>query len=174
MAQGLDGRHRDENGQVDCRKTRRHSDKYASQAQLSGTATILQLRVVRRTQEQACRKSKASCCARFAASEEGFTVAKWADYLISAVQYNQGETHIDYVKEHIDKGDSVGAATVSARSTVVSRIKTGTTYVTVTMNSENKYVKGASVEVITVDGVEYIKTVADSTKKDNLGELPRF
>lgn len=101
-------------------------------------------------------------------------MAKWADYLISAVQYNLSETHIDYVKEHIDKGDSVAAATVSARSTVMSRIKTGKTYVTVTMNSENKYVKGASVEVITVDGVEYIKTVADSTKKDNLGELPRF
>ena len=86
-------------------------------------------------------------------------MAKWADYLISAVQYNQGETHIDYVKEHIDKGDSVAAATVSARSTVVSRIKTGTTYVTVTMNSAQAIPEPALQPPVSVEGTVKVSVV---------------
>jgi hypothetical protein len=30
------------------------------------------------------------------------------------------------------------------------------------------------MKTITIDGVKYIKTVADRTTKDNLGALPRF
>jgi hypothetical protein len=33
---------------------------------------------------------------------------KWADFLISAVRYNQEGTNIDAVKLHEDKGETVG------------------------------------------------------------------
>ena len=32
---------------------------------------------------------------------------KWADYLISAVQYNIQHTHIVTVRHHLDMGDNV-------------------------------------------------------------------
>ncbi len=99
---------------------------------------------------------------------------KWADYLISEVQYNEEETHIVNVKSHVDEGEKVGAGTVTSRSTVISRIEGGNTYKTITKGSDEKWHQGASVQVITIEEVKYIKTVADNTKKDNLGSLPTF
>jgi hypothetical protein len=99
---------------------------------------------------------------------------RWADYLISQVQYNTAETHIVKVLSHIDNGDSVGAGTEETRQTVVTRLNSGSTYMTITMGKDQKWHKGAAVEIITIDDVKYIKTVADNTKKDNLGSLPRF
>jgi predicted thioesterase len=75
---------------------------------------------------------------------------------------------------HVDNGESVGTGTEVTRQTVVDRIEGGSTYMTITKNSDGKWHKGAQVQIITVDSVKYIKTVADSTKKDNLGSLPRF
>lgn len=99
---------------------------------------------------------------------------KWADYLISQVQYDVEETHIVKVLSHIDSGDSIGPGTEVRRQTVVDRIEGRSTYMTITKNADGKYQKGAAVRVITVDGTKYIKTVPDNTKKDNLGSLPRF
>jgi hypothetical protein len=98
---------------------------------------------------------------------------KWADYLISQVRYNSAGTHIEKAMSHVDNGDSVGVGTEVTRQTVVTRLESGSTYATIT-KSDGKWHKGASVYVITVEGVKYIKTVADNTKKDNLGDLPRF
>jgi len=100
---------------------------------------------------------------------------KWADYLISAVQYDPTESHIEKVKAHTDNGDTVGVASVVSRSTVVQNIESGITYATITKDATNqKWLRGADVGVISVDGEKYIRTDRDRTKKDNLGQLPRF
>lgn len=101
-------------------------------------------------------------------------MAKWADYLVSAVRYNHQETHIDMVRSHEDKGDSVGAAVDTPRSTVVSRLASGSTFATITKSTDGKWQRGEDVRAITIDGEKYIRTDANRVKKDNLGELPRF
>jgi hypothetical protein len=98
---------------------------------------------------------------------------KWADYLISAVQYNYAGTHIAKVRRHPDNGDTIGNSTDVLRSSVVSQLEAGTTFATITKDG-TKWILGASVEVITVEGEKYIRTDRDKTRKDNLGELPRF
>lgn len=98
---------------------------------------------------------------------------KWADYLISAVQYDYAGTHIAKVRRHPDNGDSVGNSTEVLRSSVVSQLEAGTTFSTITMVG-TQWILGASVEVITVGGEKYIRTDRDKTTKDNLGDLPRF
>ncbi len=61
------------------------------------------------------------------------------------------------------------------RSSVVNLLDADKTFATITKDSTNsKWVQGANVEVITVDGEKYIRTDRDKTKKDNLGQLPRF
>jgi hypothetical protein len=105
---------------------------------------------------------------------KGIIMPKWADYLISQVQYSEDETHIVNVMSHVDNGESVSAGSVVSRGTVVSRIDSGNTYKTITKGTDGKWQEGAAVQVITIDSVKYIKTVADNTKKDNLGSLPRF
>lgn len=99
---------------------------------------------------------------------------KWADYLISAVRYNQEETHIVKVRSHRDNGDSVGPASEIERMTVVSRLDDGYTYATIYTGSNGKWRLGANVRKVVIDGHSYIRTDADRIKQDNLGELPRF
>jgi hypothetical protein len=99
---------------------------------------------------------------------------KWADYLISAVRYNAQETHIDKVRAHPDNGESVGSGTAVERLTVVSRLDDGYTVVTIYKGSDDKWRRGATVRKVIIDGNSYIRTDADKTKADNLGNLPRF
>ena len=99
--------------------------------------------------------------------------AKWADYLISAVQYNQAETHIVKVRTRVDNGDTVGAQEEMLRSRVVSLIEAGYSFCTI-YASDGKWTKGAEVHTVTVNGVKYIRTDRDATARDNLGSLPRF
>jgi hypothetical protein len=99
---------------------------------------------------------------------------KWADYLISAVRYNDEETHIDQVRAHVDEGDNAGSATTTARSTVVERLEPGYTFVTIYKGSNDRWQKGAQVRVVVIDDEKFIRTDADATKADNLGNLPTF
>lgn len=101
-------------------------------------------------------------------------MAKWADYLISAVSYHSKHTHIDQVKAHVDSGDTVAAGKIYSRSTVVDAIKNGKTFCTIIKNSGEKWVKGQDVFVIKIKGTSYIKTVDNSTEADNLENLPEF
>lgn len=101
-------------------------------------------------------------------------MAKWADYCISAVRYNVERTHIVKVKVHADTGDSIGNATDWARSDVVSAIESGKTFVTITRTSDEKWSKGEDVRPVTINGVKYIRTDANSKASDNLGNLPEF
>ncbi|MBD3375764.1 DUF3892 domain-containing protein [candidate division KSB1 bacterium] len=101
-------------------------------------------------------------------------MAKWADYCISAVRYDEDETHIDKVKVHEDKEDSIGSASEWTRSSVASKIDSGNTFVTITKNSDDKWNKGEDVHIIKVNEKKYIRTDANKKESDNLGDLPTF
>jgi hypothetical protein len=101
-------------------------------------------------------------------------MAKWADYCISAVRYDADDKHIEKVKVHPDNGDTIGAASEESRSTVVDRIEAGNSFVTIVKNKEKKWNKGEDVRIITVNSKKFIRTDANKTESDNLGELPTF
>lgn len=101
-------------------------------------------------------------------------MAKWADYGISAVRYNSEHTHIVRVRAYPDTGESLGSLVEFERTTVVAKIKAGTTFVTIVLGADGKYRKGQPVYIIKVNGVEYIKTVDNGLPGDNLENLPEF
>ena len=102
-------------------------------------------------------------------------MTKWADYCISAVRYDEDETHIVKVKVHADKGETVGSASEWKREDVVSAIERGNTFITILENADGKkWEKGQEVHVIKVDGKKYIRTDKNSTASDNLENLPEF
>ncbi|MCK9345050.1 MAG: DUF3892 domain-containing protein [Candidatus Pacebacteria bacterium] len=101
-------------------------------------------------------------------------MAKWADYCVSAVRFNSAHTHIDKLRVHPDNGETIGASTDYARADIVAAIKKGTTFVTITKSSEGKWIKGQSIYIIKVNGVEYLKTVDNGKAADNLDNLPEF
>jgi len=74
-------------------------------------------------------------------------VAKWADFLISAVRYNAKHTHIEKVKVHEDLGDSVGNVGEFTRPSIVGNIKNGSSYVTIFKTADGKWSKGQDVRI---------------------------
>lgn len=98
---------------------------------------------------------------------------KWADYLISAVRY-EDDQHIDCVKVRRDLGDKVGKGSVQKRSWVVSKIESGNSFITIFKNEEGKWRKGQDVHIVPVNGKKFIRTDRNKVEADNLGELPKF
>jgi hypothetical protein len=107
------------------------------------------------------------------AKAKGWGMAKWADYGISKVRYNEKHQHIVKVKARVDNGDSIGPPTEMTRETVVKKLKDGETFVTIPLK-DGKFTKGEDVRIVKVNGVEYIRTDQNQKESDNLGELPEF
>jgi len=101
-------------------------------------------------------------------------MAKWADYLISAVRYNSEHTHIIDLMAHEDTGESISAGKEYSRQAIIDGIKNGTTFVTIYKNDLAEYNKGQKVYVVNVNGVRYLKTVDNGKEEDNLENLPEF
>jgi hypothetical protein len=101
-------------------------------------------------------------------------VAKWADYVITDVKFNEKHTHIDKVKARKDSGETLESAQEYARQIVVKAIDNGTTFATAFKTNDGKWKKGEEVFVIEINGANYIKTKRDNTPKDNLDNLPEF
>jgi hypothetical protein len=103
-------------------------------------------------------------------------MAKWADYLISAVKYEETNTtrHISQVRVHVDNGETVETGSVWSRKEVMNKLDNGLTFMTIITNAKGDWAKGASVFKIEEFGDYYIKTKPDKTKKDNLESLPEI
>lgn len=65
------------------------------------------------------------------------SMAKWADYGISAVRYNAAHTHINRVRAHPDNGDTIGAAVEYERAVIVKAIKDGYSFITIVSSGGN-------------------------------------
>ena len=101
-------------------------------------------------------------------------MAKWADYGISKVRYDPTHSHIVAVLVHEDTGTAITTGVETTRMTVVNRIDGGSTFVTIRLTSESAWQRGADVAVVTIEEQKYIRTDANKTKSDNLGDLPEL
>lgn len=102
------------------------------------------------------------------------TSQKWADFTISAVSYNAEKEHIEKVTTMIDNGENLGSPEIVARSTVVSNLERGFSYVTIYKSNDGKWKRGDNVEVVIINNNKFIRTDGNRIAKDNLGELPEF
>ena len=100
-------------------------------------------------------------------------MTKWADYLVIAVQYGSNSDSITNVKVKADYGDTTGDTEIKSKSSVVSMIKKGTTFIT-SLLKDGKYQKGENVSVFTYEGTDYIRSDKNETQKDNLENLQTF
>ncbi len=105
-------------------------------------------------------------------------MAKWADYLVSAVRYttSQNTRYISHLKVHLDNGESVGTASTMDRDTVIKLLGGGTTFSTIYKKAatDTNWSLGKKIEVYTLNSKKFIKTVSNNKEEDNLEELPDF
>ena len=99
-------------------------------------------------------------------------MAKWADYLISAVQYNIQRTQILNVQRHLDTGKGVASPNIVNRMIVANDLKSGKTYKTIFKNNQGQWKPGEDIRLIGTTG--FITTDPNCTTRDNLGNLPEF
>lgn len=100
-------------------------------------------------------------------------MAKWADFGVFRVKYDDDHRAIQEVEVSPDLGEKFGPRQRMSRAGVVTAIEKGQTFVTV-YSRDGKSTKGEDVRVVVIDGRKYLRTDNNSTKADNLGALPEY
>lgn len=100
-------------------------------------------------------------------------MAKWADFCISRVRYNDKHSHIVKVEAMPDNGENLGTKVEFTREDVVAKIDRSITFVTITLK-DGKWQKGEDVRIVRINGVKYIRTDQNQKESDNLGALPEY
>lgn len=99
-------------------------------------------------------------------------MARWANYLVSAVQRTT-DGDIARVVVHIDEGDTVGTGKIYDATVVISLIEKGSTFCTIVWNyNTGGWNRGALIDTVERNGWIYLRTIRDKTRRDNLGNLP--
>jgi Protein of unknown function (DUF3892) len=95
-------------------------------------------------------------------------------YGISAVKYDEDYTHIAYVRQHLISQGRVDSGQVVPRLTVIANVHKGILYRTITQAPNGSWNIGAVIQIIHVNGIDYIRADGNLTPQDNLGQLPLF
>lgn len=99
--------------------------------------------------------------------------AKFADYYVSAIDYNADGTHIAKLKVYpVDHSTGkFKKHEVMTRPEVIGLLNSGKTVRTMTMNADKTWKGGADLKVIPVT-TEFLTTKKDNSLSDNLEKLP--
>lgn len=95
-------------------------------------------------------------------------------YGVTAVRYNDENTHIDKLKAGLIKDGMLQAQKEFSRTEVVSLVKAKNTFVSLVKKADGSgYSMSAEINVFPVE-TDYLKTKQDKITKDNLENLPAF
>lgn len=93
------------------------------------------------------------------------------DFYIIAIKMDAGNQHIEYVKTN-QNGKLISDSTINSRQFIAELInKNLATFQTAIQDRNGDWRSGAIVRVI--DSI-YLTTDPNGTKRDNLGNLPKF
>ena len=97
-------------------------------------------------------------------------------YGISAVQYCSRNNRIENVQAHQMSDDNLlSNKRIYPREAVVKAIEEkGISFITLPPAHDGKFTIGAEVFVVEVGNEKFIKAIDNTTRDDNLGELPEF
>ena len=99
-------------------------------------------------------------------------MAKWADYLISQVSYDQDHV-ITKVKQHRDIGNKISDGEIVDRNVIAGNLGHGNKYMTV-YGDLGKIRIGKNVRYFQAYEHHYIRIDNNKVMSDNLGELPQL
>ena len=93
-------------------------------------------------------------------------MARWADYLISAVKLDSNRRIIQ-VRQHKDTGADIGEGEIIDRDALSTNLKKGLSYSTI-FNSNSNWKKGDPINLIRVGSDYSIRTDSNKVEYDNL------
>ena len=100
---------------------------------------------------------------------------KWADYLISAIRYEETFTRktISHCKVHSDNGDTVGPGTTWSKEEIMDAINRGQTFYTIIKDNRGKWKKGNKVTLVKAENI-YLNDDVEKAEEDRLASIPEF
>ena len=98
-------------------------------------------------------------------------MAKWADYLISQVSYDQNHL-ITKVKQHRDNGSTISEGEIVDRHIIADNLGHGNSYMTI-YGDLGKIRIGKNVRYFRAYEHHYIRIDNNKVSTDNLGDLPQ-
>jgi len=99
-------------------------------------------------------------------------MAKWADYLISQVSYDQNHI-ITKAKQHRDIGNEMGDGEIVDRDVIAGNLGHGIKYMTV-YGALDKIRMGKNIRYFRAYEDHYIRTDDNKVMTDNLGDIPNL
>ena len=99
-------------------------------------------------------------------------MAKWADYLISQVSYDQNHI-ITKAKQHRDIGNEMGDGEIVDRDVIAGNLGHGVKYMTV-YGDLDKIRMGKNVRYYRAYENHYIRTDGNKVMSDNLDDIPNL
>ena len=99
-------------------------------------------------------------------------MAKWADFVVSAVQKGSGLANISHVQIHEDLEHGFGPPQLIDKHQLSSKIQRGITFITVYKKNENEWASGELIRTYVKDGEAHIRTDDNKVDGDNLGHIP--
>lgn len=95
-----------------------------------------------------------------------------ADFCITAIRLSSNGEHIEDVHVREEQETSISPPRVVARAFVADLIRLNkATFITRVKNANGNWSVGANIHVI---DEQYLSTDRNSSKRDNLGNLPKF
>jgi len=95
---------------------------------------------------------------------------RWADYLISAVEYDK-DHKIVKAKQHQDKFGEISPGEIIPREIIASNIKNGKRYMTIHSGLNDIWTIGQKITTHRVSEDYCIRIDDNKVKQDNLGNL---
>ena len=95
---------------------------------------------------------------------------KWADYLISEVNYDSKHL-ISVAIRHQDTDKGITKGTPVDRLTISSDIKNGLSYITI-YSGKNSWKKGHPIHTFSIKGEPFLRIDGNKVELDSLGDLP--
>lgn len=96
-------------------------------------------------------------------------MAKWADYLISAVSYDS-KHRISIARQHKDTGGSITDGEIVDKNTIASNISNGNSYITI-FSTNSTWKKGQKINSYRIGGDYFIRIDQNKVNLDNLGQI---
>ncbi len=100
---------------------------------------------------------------------------KWADYLISAVRYEESlnSKFISHFKVHLDNGNSVGEGSTWTKQEVLEALLKGETFLTIYKMNGGKWKKGGAVTISKVDKI-YLRANSENLSENDRVDVQEF
>ncbi len=100
-------------------------------------------------------------------------MGKWADYCIVGVRYTPDRKQLETVRMLPDTGSLLVTGLIMTRRQVIAGLQRGMTFATAHPNHEQmSYAKGRPIQIVTVNGTDYLRIDGEPIAADELGDLP--